>query len=363
MMLFSDIEYIVIIVALFIFFLLGLKRKNATVTGGLLAIDLNMSSAMKGVACVMILMSHWGQRRFNIDMPWGVSKLVWYLFANIALVWFMFFSGYGLSKKNLKNESSIDIVILWGKRLKKVYFPLLIVCIVSMVLYALLPDCFSLSEAKRLWIPQDIHRIHDFNMEELKPLLLHLFGWKDWYVLCIIFFYTLFYLSELLSKKIHLETTVLLFGLLFVYFIWAYFFYGQKEAHFYRYPWAFFLGHIVARWHNYEKKHVPLILLFILLLPILLESKIMILAYVIAIILLQIASLINRKYDMNGKIALFLGTISYFFYLCHVRIGYTIITYIGVDSILVWVLITTIVSYLLWKVYNILKIKVDYNKR
>ena len=48
-----------------------------------------MSQALKGIACVFILMGHWGQRKFDIDMPWGISKVVWQTTATTALVWFM----------------------------------------------------------------------------------------------------------------------------------------------------------------------------------------------------------------------------------------------------------------------------------
>ena len=33
-----------------------------------------MAVALKGLACVLILLGHWGQRKFDVDMPWGVSK-------------------------------------------------------------------------------------------------------------------------------------------------------------------------------------------------------------------------------------------------------------------------------------------------
>ena len=36
-----------------------------------------MAVALKGLACVLILLGHWGQRKFDVDMPWGVSKVVW----------------------------------------------------------------------------------------------------------------------------------------------------------------------------------------------------------------------------------------------------------------------------------------------
>ena len=99
-----DIEYLIIYISLTALFLSSLKKKTVErgISGGnSFSVDLTMSNAMKGIACVMILMAHWGQRRFDPNLPWGISKIVWEFSANIALCWFMFFSGYGLSLKKI----------------------------------------------------------------------------------------------------------------------------------------------------------------------------------------------------------------------------------------------------------------------
>ena len=64
-----------------------------------------------------------------------------------------------------------------------------------------------------------------------------------------------------------------------------------------------------------------------------------------AVAIILICSLINIRYIVKSRVLVFMGTISYFFYLTHARIGYTLISYIGVYSILVWILITIVISY------------------
>lgn len=68
-----DIEYLVIFAILGVLFFKGLKPNM----GGRFrpfVIDKAMSQALKGIACVFILMGHWGQRKFDMDMPWGLLK-------------------------------------------------------------------------------------------------------------------------------------------------------------------------------------------------------------------------------------------------------------------------------------------------
>lgn len=60
---------------------------------------------------------------------------------------------------------------------------------------------------------------------------------------------------------------------------------------------------------------------------------------------------------MKGKVMLWLGAISYFFYLAHVRIGYTLVSYSTIDSICLWAGITTLLSWGLYTVYH--KTKLD----
>lgn len=322
--------------------------------GGILSIDLNMSNAMKGVACVMILMGHWGTLTFFSDIPWGISKFVWLFFCNIALFWFMFFSGYGLSIKKYMNNYSI--ISLWLKRIKKIYLPLLVTCILMTLIYALLPANDSL-----IYSPQLFNEIHHFSSSNMPSIILQMIGWSDWYVICILYFYTFFYMSLWIGRTLNVCNTYILFGFMSAYLIFAISFYGYENAHYYRYCWVFFLGHIVAKWDNLTSKINAILCCCVLAITLFLENGMRLqniiiidIAYFMAFILLIIISIVNRRYEMRGSAILFMGSISYFFYLCHVRIGYFLISYANITDVIIWGVVTIFVASLLLFIQNIL---------
>ena len=334
-------------VPLTLLFVISLRRKPTRYTGGgtLLTIDLNMSHALKGIACIFILLGHYGQRKSGFMPDAGfISKGVWLMTANVGLVWFMFFSGYGLS---LKHMDINEILGKWIKRLKKVYIPLFFICIVSTLIYALLPVKFDEATSKALWIVPEIAAIHS---GQWTTWLTSVFGWLDWYVFCIMIFYTLFYLSYFIMKKTHWNQTIILSLMMIFYFVWAYNVFGPEKAQWYRYIWTFMLGHIIARAKESNKWLALSIIPFVAL--IFIEDKIVIIGYVLAIAALIISSLLNRYYDVKEKSAImFLGGISYFYYLCHLRIGYQLVTYMGINDLIFWALFTTLIAWLLKLLY------------
>ena len=111
------------------------------------------------------------------------------------------------------------------------------------------------------------------------------------------------------------------------------------------------LGHAVAK-----RTKLSWLFMAILIIPAFIESKIAIFDFSLGVAILYLLSFINSRYEMRGKAILWLGSISYFFYLAHVRLGYTLLTYIGINSIVLWIAITTIVSYLLYKLNSKIKI-------
>ena len=85
----------------------------------------------------------------------------------------------------------------------------------------------------------------------------------------------------------------------------------------------------------------------------LLESKTMMADYWLGIYGLLIVSVLNRYFEVKkGSAILFLGSISYFYYLCHVRLGYQLMTYMGINDLLFWAAFTTLLAWLLKKAYN-----------
>ena len=351
----SDIEYLILIIVILVLFLCGLKRRldSSRFSSG---IDLETSKAIKGIACVMILMSHYGQRKFSWDMPMGVSRTVWMYASNIALVWFMYFSGLGLSIKS--NPLGTEFTTL-KHRLKKIYFPCLFVCFISLFCYCIFPDKYSVDDISKLWISPNFHYVHNLTSDNISSVLLFLFGWKDWYVFCIIIFYTFFYLSLFISNRTSVNHSLLLWLCLCFYFIFAYWVFGPSEAHWYRYCWVFFGAHYHAKLGIYSKseKIIYGALLLILVGTVFLEDSVFRNGYFLAVFLLCCLTLLNRYYTIQSKALMFMAGISYFFYLCHVRIGYFLMTYIEVNSVLFWTLITIIISYFLSISYKKMRMK------
>ena len=93
----SDLEFIVLIFTLILLFSLSLRKRIMKTSKGFLEIDLDMSFVMKGLACILILMGHYVNLTDSFIAHGKLSKFVYLTSANIGLVWFMFFSGYGLS--------------------------------------------------------------------------------------------------------------------------------------------------------------------------------------------------------------------------------------------------------------------------
>ena len=103
-------------------------------------------------------------------------------------------------------------------------------------------------------------------------------------------------------------------------------------------------GHAVAK-----KTKLSWAIFVFFLLTMLVEKGLMN-VYLWATVGLLIVSLINNKFEMKGRGILYLGAISYIFYLSHIRIGYHILTYLHIDSIIVWTIIATISSALLYEI-------------
>ena len=113
---FNDIEYLILFVLIALFFLIGLKKRDKTIVGCFTGIDLTMSAAIKGIACILILMGHFASRMIDMGQATIPTRLVYLTTANIALALFMYFSGYGLS---LKKPSRGGILLLGTNESKK----------------------------------------------------------------------------------------------------------------------------------------------------------------------------------------------------------------------------------------------------
>lgn len=336
----TNVEYIFIIILIIVLFALSLgargkDKKHRLEWKDLLCFEYGkqMSILLKGCACVMILMSHYSTRVLGGGLPKSISYYVTIYAANVALVMFMFISGYGLTVKHVSYDISYSFSVLakeWLVRLKKVYFPLLFVCLINTILFV---------------IP--IHNV------STGVKFLYAIGFADeWYVICVIWFYTFYYLSIGVGLRFKANYTILLTIFMLVYFVVAYYVYGESQAHFYRFPLAFMVGHIIAM-RNRNSLLVNFwcaLLLLTTLIPLGFHyTKV----YALTFLLLILASLIDKVYKIRVRSLLYrLGILSFFFYLTHERIGFRMMSYMGCESCIVWIFITIIIAFLFKHVYD-----------
>lgn len=347
---FWDAEYLVIYLLLFCCVIGGGKIRTQKIEArslSLFAVDKTASDVMKAIACVFVLMGHWATNLQNSGESIGlIGKLSWHTTANIALCWFMFFSGYGLS---LKDNSKIPIGHDWWKRVKKIYIPLLIVRLCAFVICVFLPNI----GLENTWsgFNKSVGMLHPFEVCYIKPLLMSALGLFDWYVSCILIFYSIFYLTLYISRKFSVNHTILLAIGMFLNNVIAFYAFGWAQAHYFRFPWIFMLGHLVAV-YKINPKRVNILTAVAFIPTILIHGKVMIICFGLAVIGILLFAAINRRYYLGGKAMFFLGSISYFFYLSHIRIGYTLLGYTGIKSMLLWLTITVVISWLLLRWYS-----------
>ena len=305
----------------------------------------------------MILMGHFAARDQETGIATTPDKVIYLTTANIALVLFMFFSGYGLS---LKSYNQVNLKREWLSRLKKIYPPLLFVGILYVVMCFLLPDTCTPEAVHNRKLPLLIHEYRVWDTGSITCFLEGLLGYKDWYVVCIIYFYTFFYLSQYIARKTKWNFTIILSVIMLVYWVAAYYIYSWPQAHFFRYPCAFMIGHLVAKHSKAtfgkKEKITDLIILMVFIATVAFHGAMWVGFYLVAMVMICVAKLISCRYEAKHKSLLYiLGIVSYFYYLSHGRISYPLMYYLGIDDLLVWTIFTGLVSYGLWKLYGGIK--------
>lgn len=338
----TDIEFSIVVFAFIVLIIFSLRKRRADGSCRFFIENYkhskDFSMLVKGMACVMILLSHYSARVLGGGLPKGVTYYVTIYAANLALIFFMFYSGYGISLANANTQGGLRSA--WVTRLRKVYFPLLFVCVIN-TLFFIIPNDGITGWGKMLYV----------------------IGWADeWYVICIIYFYSIYYFSLFLSRKLQISESLILSVLLLVYFIMAYLLCGELKAHFYRYPCAFMIGHLVAMRHrNSKKESWGILLVFLLtLIPCGIHY---IKSYILAFTCLYIVGLIQQRTCVKTNSILYgLGSISYFFYLTHERIAWKFLEFVGIHSYfhscLLWIGITLCLAIFLKFIYNLLIVKV-----
>lgn len=352
----SDVENFIIIMILFAMFVSGiapLKNYNKVEKG--FKFDRNFSGALKGIACVLILTGHYSQMFYGQVhgcLSWYVAQIS----ANVALVWFMFISGYGLTKSKCNISNHFTACIL---RCSKVLFPLLFVMLVSFGVYLVLPSWhYSVNEANKLVIPEEMLMMQNIADLNWRIILFSPVKWY-WYVWCILFYYVLFYLSSYLAQQTKWNHTGILMILLICYYFTAYTLLGSLLAHYYRLTWAFFFGHLLAaRTEISRRVFVGGVMLG--LASFANEGRYMCISFFIAIITIIGIGWLNKKYSFRGRILLNMGILSYFFYLLHRRVCWPIACTFGIHDLIIWIFLTLLMTIFVHKVYH--KISIPYNR-
>lgn len=351
---FSDIEYVILIITCSILFIYSLQKKESIVNDDNI-FDIKMSNVIKGIACIFILMAHYYTMQLaTLSEVWSISKLVGRFAANIALVWFMFFSGYGITKSELKRACHFNEYL--SKRVLKVYIPLIFISTIAVILYFLYPYHVTEDDILQYKLPVETYLANNFYYKNIFQLLIFSLGWIDWFIYCIVIFYIIFFISNRISKYTKITPTVILAFLLFIYYIITFTLLGEEHAHYYRLTWAFLLGNVVANYKVLTKKQLYIIITFCLL-TFLNENIYQILSFIIGIISLFCIYKINKIYSIKGKILLFLGNLSFFYYLCHIRITYVLLYYLKIESVFLWAVINILVAFYMFKLYNCVSIK------
>lgn len=344
-----DYEHLLLLIILMALFILGLKKISAKNIQKGFVLDRSFSGALKGMAAVLILMGHYAQMKNGMDesnimcMNWVVSWST----ANIALVWFMFISGYGLtvSKKNITNH--LDNA---KKRLSKVFNPMLFVFVLSIVLYCVLPYPYTSAEARSLAIPTEINMLPNEIIDNIVYIIGGMFRWY-WYPWCAIILYICYYIADYISSKHHFNKSWTLLIVLTIYYIVAFIVLGSSLAHYYRLVWSFFMGHLFVQW-NAQAKWQSVAMTFIALSTLIFEDIYIVISFVASIVFIIVCSWLNKRYEFNNKYLLELGGLSYFYYLCHRRIVWPIMCSFGCHDLTVWCILSLLCSMLLLSIYS-----------
>lgn len=347
----SGYEHIFIFVALVVLFILGMKKNQSSENCEPFVLDKNFSGALKGIAVVLILMTHYEQM-FSDESTCMLRRFVARIPANVALVWFMFISGFGCTKSA---PNKIGYLLPGVSRCLKVFLPMLFCFGVSILLYLILPHRFDFEEFGALHLPKEIYLFQN-QMTDIGFVLKGMFR-SYWYVWCILMYYVLFYVSSFLANRFNVSMTNILLVLMVLYYIAAFNIAGESYAHYYRLTWAFFLGHVFALLSKISPRGVAVYIVICAIPSAIFEARYMNFSFILSVLTLLFVSFLNKRFVFKSKALLFLGTVSFFFYLIHRRIAWVICCYLDFYGVVPWILISLLVSVFMWRVYSFLKLK------
>ena len=146
--------------------------------------------------------------------------------------------------------------------------------------------------------------LHSFEFSHIRPLIMSTFGLFNWYVSYILIFYTIFYLSLYLTKKFSANHTILLGLGMLTYNVIAYYVFGFEQAHYFRFPWIFMLGHLVAVYRR-NPKLVNILTICVYIPTILIHDKVMITCFIFAVIGIFLFAAVSRRIILEENFCFF----------------------------------------------------------
>lgn len=260
----------------------------------------------KGFFALIVILHHISQRVSIGTLPPDFTRVGY-----LAVAVFLFLSGYGLQKQNLKKPDYSNGFLL--KRIPAILIPYVIMTFVYWLIYTLLGDVRSFAT---IW--------HNF-IANGDPIV-----WFSWYVVCILYFYITFYILMKIFKTNRVGTV---FGS--IVFCALYIFICQKlgfELWWYQTSFVFVLGIAFSSYEEsiikFIKKYYVAVLLFSLaffvvlakhkweiywLVPSL-ETELLLVAVLSFLFLVSFFTL-SLKLKTDNKILDFLGKISFEIYM------------------------------------------------
>jgi len=366
------INSVVIILVFFIWFglyLTSVKKREKAIAG--FAPSIEMTNLLKGLACLIIALHHYSLIYLNQNTNGGIPvEAIGKLGGTFSLVIFLFLSGYGITLSEMSKSN--NFLIFLNKRMLKIYKPLLLVCFISFILYSAYGVAHIPVEVVEKYRLSDAISIIGQG-DSLVYNILYIFGFVhlDWYVVATLAYYLIFYLSFhypiRFSTNRKLNCAIMMVAIMVIYYIITYLFIGPSKGHYYRNTWAFLFGVLVALSSKSNKMIVialPLLLLATLIFNQFTEGIIYTTGSILSICFLFIMFRLDKYFTAKSNLLLYLGSISYFVYLSHLRIVYSSLWFFGKENaIILFVFCFLLVAIALKYVYNLTELSTYKNKK
>lgn len=313
--------------------------------GNNLALNIDFTNLIKFISCWLIALHHFAQYQLSHNLSSHPLFLI--LSAQggyLGVAIFFFLSGYGLTQSY--NSRSLDFFPFLKHRLIKVYTPVILLSLVYSII--------SLVSSHDLGI---VYRSF------LSIILCH--GYL-WFVAVILLCYVSFIIYKYLHKSINNGIYTLLFLLLFVVIlclftskVWL------SSYHSMSIP-LFYCGVLVCEYEKYLKsflnKNIFVVITFIVFISIMMIcdlldvdivyfSKYAFVNYIFILCLI----VFSARYDLQVSIKT-ITSASYDIYLVHQKVIDTIFVYCNDISVLLYVFIVSICSYIFYHIRKCCKI-------